>query len=30
VFRPDILGPIYDMDLRVTEVDGKPLVLHHR
>ncbi|WP_376872648.1 ABC transporter ATP-binding protein [Albirhodobacter sp. R86504] len=23
------LGQIYDMDLRVTEIDGKPLVLHH-
>lgn len=29
VFRPEVLGPIYDMDLRVTEIDGKPLVLHH-
>lgn len=24
-----VLGKIYDMDLRVTQVDGKPLVLHH-
>lgn len=24
-----VLGAIYDMDLRVTEIDGKPLVLHH-
>jgi len=24
-----VLGQIYDMDLRVTQVDGKPLVLHH-
>ncbi len=23
------LGEIYDMDLRVTQIDGKPLVLHH-
>ncbi|WP_050526427.1 iron ABC transporter ATP-binding protein [Pseudorhodobacter aquimaris] len=24
-----VLGDIYGMDLRVTEIDGKPLVLHH-
>lgn len=24
-----VLGALYDMDLRVTEVDGKPLILHH-
>lgn len=29
VFRPEVLGPIYDMPLRVTEIDGKPMVLHH-
>ncbi len=23
------LGALYDMDLRVTEIDGRPLVLHH-
>ncbi|WP_323041436.1 ABC transporter ATP-binding protein [Gemmobacter sp.] len=29
VCTADVLGRIYDMDLRVTEIDGKPLVLHH-
>ena len=29
VFRAEVLGPVYDMDLRITEADGKPLVLHH-
>lgn len=29
VCRAEVLGPIYDMDLKVIEVDGRPLVLHH-
>ncbi len=29
VCTAEVLGRIYGMDLRVAEVDGKPLVLHH-
>ncbi len=29
VFTPETLGRIYDMPLRVQEVEGRPLVLHH-
>ena len=26
---PQVLGALYDMPLRVTQVEGKPLILHH-
>lgn len=29
VFRPEVLEPLYDMTLKVTEVEGRPMVLHH-
>jgi iron complex transport system ATP-binding protein len=29
VCTAQVLGDIYDMDLRVTQIDGKPFVLHH-
>jgi iron complex transport system ATP-binding protein len=29
VFRPDVLEPLYDMTLKVTEIEGRPMVLHH-
>jgi iron complex transport system ATP-binding protein len=29
VFTAPRLGALYDMDLRVTEFEGRPLVLHH-
>lgn len=29
VCTSEVLGAIYDMDLRVTRMEGKPLVLHH-
>ncbi|MEI4486652.1 ATP-binding cassette domain-containing protein [Frigidibacter sp. MR17.14] len=29
VLTPAVLGPLYDMELEVTEVGGRPLVLHH-
>jgi iron complex transport system ATP-binding protein len=29
VFTAPVLSALYDTDLRVTQIDGKPLVLHH-
>jgi len=29
VLTPGVLGQLYDMEIRVTELDGRPLVLHH-
>lgn len=29
VFTPEVLGPLYDMELRVERFEGRPLVLHH-
>lgn len=29
VFTPAVLEPLYGMDLRVTQIDGRPMVLHH-
>ena len=29
VLTPEVLGQLYDMEIRVMELDGRPLILHH-